>query len=99
VLRQALAYRFWRRPGLVLRQVRVDALRGRRNRQSENIVQQPFAPEDWRSTIRVRRCRQQRAFSKQSSPLIVIRERDPAEAAAVNSGNSVMPRQPFVDKR
>ena len=36
---------------------------------------------------------------EQSAPLIEIRERDAAEAAAVNARNAVMARQPLVDER
>ena len=37
--------------------------------------------------------------AEQSAALIVIRQRHAPEAAAVDSGNSVVPRQPFVDER
>ena len=36
---------------------------------------------------------------EQSAALIVVRKRHAPEAAAVNSRNPVMPRQPFVDER
>src|SRR6202035_2154203 len=79
-------------------QISIYGGRGRRYRQSENIVQQPFATQDRRGAVGVERSRQQRSFGEQPAALIVIRKRDAAEATAVTSRNSVVPRQPLVDE-
>src|SRR6185295_13703386 len=67
--------------------------------QAEDVVEQPFAAQDRRRTVRVRRGRQQRALREQPAALIVVRERDSTEAAAVDPRNAVMTRQAFVDER
>src|SRR5207245_1864112 len=58
-----------------------------------------FPPQDRRCPIGIGCCCQQRALREQSTTLIVVRQRYAPETAAVNSGNLIMPREPFVDKR
>ncbi len=99
MLRQPLADRRRRRARLVLRQIGVHAGRRRRHRQAEDVVQQPFAAQHRRRPIGIRRRRQQRALRQQPAALIVVGQRDPPETAAVDPGNAVVPRQPFVDER
>ena len=96
---QTLAYGRGRRAGLDLREVGVHAGWRRRDRQTKNVVQQPFAAQHRGRPIRVRRGREQRSLAEQPAALVEVRKRHATEAAAVDAGNAVMPRQPFVDKR
>jgi hypothetical protein len=98
VSRKLLTYRCRCGTGL-LGQIGVHSGRRRRNRQTEYVVEQPLAAQNRRGSVRIRGCRQQRPFAKQSAALIGIRERDAAEAAAVDVGYPVVSCQPFVDER
>ena len=99
VLRQPVAYGERGGTRLGLRQSGVHAWGRRRHGQAEDVIQQPLAAEHGRCPIRIRGRGQQRAVREQSAALIGIRERHAPEPAAVNAGNPVVPRQPFVDER
>src|SRR5437867_6363268 len=98
VLREFLANRFWHGAGFI-RQIRIHTGRRRRNRKTQNIVEQKFPAQDRRCSIGVRCGRQQRALRKQPAALIVVRQRHAPEAAAINSGYAVMPCEPLVNER
>jgi hypothetical protein len=85
MLVQPLANRFRRRTGLVV-DVGIDSGRRRRNRDPEDVVQQPLATQDRRRAVGIRGRGQQRAFREQAAPLIVIRDGDLPEPAPVNPG-------------
>ena len=99
VLCQPLPNRRRRDVRLHFREVRVDAGRRRGRGQPENVVQQEFAAQHRRGAIGIGRRRQQRPVREEATSLIGIGERHAPEATAVDSRNSVVPRQPFVDER
>ena len=99
MLRQPLADRRRRRARLVLRRL-VSTPGGGGGTGKPKILFSSHLP---RSTGDVRSGYDVVASSapscQQPAALIVIRERDAPEAAAVDPGNPVMPRQPLVDER
>ena len=72
--------------------------RRRRHRHPQDIFQNPLAADHRRRSLGVRGQRQDAALSQQSAAEIVVQS-DAAELASVNPGDSVMPRQPFVEER
>ena len=100
MLRQPLANGCGRRAGLVLRRGwcrRRAAAAGSANRRMLFSSHLPRNTGDVRSGYDV--VASSAPSAEQSAALIVIRKRDATEAAAVDAGNAVMPRQPFVDER
>ncbi len=77
----------------------VHSRRRRQNRQSKNIIEQPFPAQHRRRPVGIRSGHQNRALRQQPSALIVIRQRDAPELAAVNSGNAVLASQPLIHER
>ena len=99
MLRQPLADRLRRRARLVLRRL-VSTPGGGGGTGKPKMLFSSHLP---RSTGDVRSGYDVVASSapsrEQPAALIVVRQRDSPEAAAVNSRNAVVPRQPFVDER
>src|SRR6266568_5126625 len=80
----------------------ITPLRQRRNigrRCTEDVFEQPLAAQDWRSPIGIRRDREQAPMAKQPAALVRVRQRDPSEAAPINTRNTVVPGEPFVQER
>ena len=99
MLREALTDRQWPRPRLRFAEIGVDAGRRRRHLQTEDVVQQPLAAQDRRGSIGIRGGGEHGGVGQQSAALIRVRQRDAAEAAAVDTRNPIMPREPLVDER
>ena len=67
--------------------------------QAEDVVQQEFSAKHRRRAIGIRRRRQQRALREQPAALVRVGQRHAPEAAAVNAGDAVVPRELLVDER
>src|SRR6266849_4122729 len=84
----------------------ITPLRQRRNigrwcwrRGTEDVFEQPLAAQDWRGPIGIRRDREQAPMAQQPAALVRVRQRDPSEAAPINTRNTVVPGEPFVQER
>src|SRR5262249_18537494 len=74
MLGQSLTDRLRSRARLVVGEIRIDSWRRRRHGQAEDVVQEKFASKNGRSTIRIRRGRQQCALREQTASLLLIGE-------------------------
>src|SRR5207249_3109970 len=73
---------------------------GRRSgwRRRKNVVEQVFSADRGRRPGRIGRYRQNGRFAEQTET-VLVGERDGPEMAAIDTRDSVMPRELFVEKR
>src|SRR5207247_8157598 len=68
-------------------------------RNSQDVLEDPFAAHDRRRPRGIRRDRQDTGLAKQPASPAVVVQRDPTEAAPIHVWDSVMLGEPFVDER
>src|SRR5207247_9032543 len=71
--------------------------RWRWRRRPQDVVEQPFAAEHWRRSIRTGRERQDARLPEETATFVV--NRNSSKAAAVHVWNSVMSRESLVHER